>query len=75
MPAIDYPPHWEVRGADSSGVITFHGRPLNVTRALADQDIGLEEIDDARWRLWFLATPLGHFDERRWRWVPPGNLD
>ena len=75
MPAIDYPLHWEVRGADSSGVITFHGRPLNVTRALANHDIGLEEVDDAIWRVWFLATALGHFDERRWCWVRPGNLD
>jgi len=73
LPPINYPQHWEVRGADSSGVITFHGRPLNVTRALANQDVGLEEIDDAIWRVWFLATPLGHFDERRWRWVRPGN--
>lgn len=75
LPAIDYPRHWEVRGADSSGVITFHGRPLNVTRALANHDIGLEEIDEAIWRVWFLATPLGHFDERRWRFVPPGHMD
>lgn len=75
LPAIDYPLHWEVRGADASGVITFHGRPLNVTRALANQDIGLEEIDDAIWRVWFLATALGHFDERRWRWARPGKLD
>lgn len=72
---VDYPSYWEVRGADSSGVITFHGRPLNVTRALANQDLGLEEIDDALWRVWFLATPLGHFDERRWRWVRPGDVD
>lgn len=69
LPAVEYPRYWEVRGADSSGVITFHGRPLNVTRALATQDLGLEEVDDALWRVWFLATPLGHFDERRWRWV------
>lgn len=69
LPAVDYPLHWEVRGADSSGVITFHGRPLNVTRALANQDVGLEEIDDALWRVWFMTTPLGHFDERRWRWL------
>jgi putative transposase len=75
LPPSDYPLHWEVRGADSSGVITFRGRPVNVTRALADHDIGLEEIDDALWRVWFLATPLGHFDERRWRWVRPGNLN
>jgi len=71
LPAVEYPSYWEVRGADSSGVITFHGRPLNVTRALAHQNVGLEEIDDALWRVWFLTTRLGHFDERRWRWVGP----
>lgn len=71
---IDYPAHWDVRGADCAGVITFHGRPVNVTRALAGHDIGLEEVDDGVWRVWFLATPLGHFDERRWRWLRPGNL-
>ena len=72
---VEYPRYWEVRGADASGVITFHGRPLNVTRALANQDLGLEEIDDALWRVWFLATPLGHFDERRWRWIRPEDVD
>jgi transposase InsO family protein len=75
LPAVDYPSYWEVRGADSSGVITFHGQPLNVTRALANQDIGLEEIDDALWRAWFLTTPLGDFDERRWRWVRPRHME
>ena len=75
LPVVEYPRYWEVRGADSSGVITFHGRPLNVTRALANQDLGLEEIDDALWRVWFLTTPLGHFDERRWRWVPPDDME
>ena len=75
LPAVEYPGYWEVRGADSSGVITFHGRALNVTRALANQDLGLEEIDDAVWRVWFLTTPLGHFDERQGRWVRPQKLD
>ena len=75
LPTVDYPAHWEVRGADSTGVITFRGRPLNVTRALADQDIALEEIDDAIWRLWFVNTPLGHFDARRWSWIRPDRLD
>lgn len=75
LPAVEYPGFWEVRGADSSGVITFHGRPLNVTRALAHQDLGLEEIDDAVWRVWFLTTPLGHFDERRWRWIRPDDME
>jgi len=75
LPVVEYPRYWEVRGADSSGVITFHGRPVNVTRALAHQDLGLEETDDAVWRVWFLTTPLGHFDERRWRWVRPDNMD
>jgi putative transposase len=75
LPAVEYPRYWEVRGADSSGVISFHGRPLNVTRALANQDLGLEEIDDARWRVWFLTTPLGHFDERRWRWIRSDDME
>lgn len=69
---LDYPSYWEVRGADSSGVITFHGRALNVTRALANEDVALEEVDDGVWRVWFVATPLGHFDERQWRWIRPG---
>jgi len=75
LPPIEYPAYWEVRGADSSGVITFHGRPLNVTRALADQDIALEEVDDGLWRVWFVATPLGMFNERRWRWIRPSTMD
>ncbi len=73
MPAIDYPRHWEVRGADRNGVITFRGRTIPVSRALADQDIALEEVDDAIWRVWYIVTPLGHFDERHWQWMKTGN--
>ena len=73
LPPIDYPSSWDVRGADSQGVITFRGRKINVTRALANEDLGLEEVDDAIWRVWYMVTPLGHFDERRWRWVNTGN--
>ena len=64
LPAVEYPRYWEVRGADSSGVITFHGRPLNVTRALANQDLGLEEIDDGTWSLFYGCVLLARFDER-----------
>src|SRR5687768_13308573 len=63
----------DVRGADSTGVITFRGRKINVSRALADADIALEEVDEGIWRVWYIVTPLGHFDERRWQWVHMGN--
>lgn len=60
----EYPAHWEARRVKHNGLIKWHGGEVYVSEALAHETVGLEEIDDAVWRLDFYSTPLAMIDER-----------
>lgn len=61
----DYAGHLEVRKVDCLGRISWHDRPVRVGKALAAEHVGLEEIDDGIWALFFRNWRLGVFDERQ----------
>ena len=63
-PAVEYPGHFEVRRVDPHGTISWRGRSLHVAGALSDQRVGLEEVDEGIWILWFAQMRLARFDER-----------
>jgi putative transposase len=67
LPPLEYPADWPVRRVWSTGAIKWHGRPLFLTRVLAEQEVAFEPIDDGVWLLRFAALPLATFDERHWR--------
>jgi transposase InsO family protein len=60
---LDYPGHFEVRRVGSNGCISWNAQWLHVTQALADQDVGLEEIDDGIWSVHFGPMLLGRFHQ------------
>lgn len=60
----DYPGHFEVRRVRREGVIRWLGRSVFVSRALQGEYIGLEEIDDGIWSIWFISHLLGRIDLR-----------
>lgn len=59
-----YPKHWERRVVDAAGDMHWHDKRWNVTKALANESIGLEPIDDGVWRVYFAAMLIGQFNER-----------
>ncbi len=63
LPAVEYPGHLEVRRI-SEGAFSWHSRLVFVSRALAGEYIGLEEVDDGLWAIYFCHQPIGRFDER-----------
>jgi putative transposase len=63
---LEYAPSHVVRRVGPSGSLTWHSRRLSVSHTLIGQDVGLLEVDDARWAVYFGPVLLGHFDERRW---------
>jgi hypothetical protein len=71
LPPLDYPLEWPTRRVWSNGTLKWQGRPLFVTRVLAEQDVAFEPLDDGLWLLRFAALPLATFDERRWRLQSP----
>jgi transposase InsO family protein len=60
-PAVDYPGHWDRRRVMANGRITFHGVSIFLSRALHARDVGLEEIDDGLWTIYFAHQPLARW--------------
>lgn len=67
LPAVYYPAHFEVRKVASNGGIRWKNRFLNITTVLMDQYIGLEEIDDGLWTVYYSTIELGRLNERTYR--------
>jgi transposase InsO family protein len=69
LPPLDYASHWDVRRVARNGDVTWKGRRLFVSAALAELPIGLEEVDEGVHTVWFGAVALARFDERQWRFT------
>jgi putative transposase len=73
VPLVDYPAHFEVRRIAQNGCFYWHQQYVTVGQVLTGEDIGLEEIDDGIWTVFFGPVPLGRFDERTTRLMPYTN--
>lgn len=63
-PKIEYPGHFEIRSVRNRGVIKWQGQLVFVSESLAGEPVGLAEIDDGVWSLFFNHIELGRYDER-----------
>jgi transposase InsO family protein len=64
LPPLAYPAHFEVRRVSRNGGIRWHSRWVNVSQTLGGEWIGLTEIDDGEWDVYFGPLRLGRFHER-----------
>jgi transposase InsO family protein len=64
LPKIEYPGHFEVRRVSRNGGIRWKRGWLSVSHPLIDEYVGLEEVDDGAWDLYFGPLLLGRFEER-----------
>jgi hypothetical protein len=64
LPELEYPGHFEIRRVGSSGCISWQGHFLHLTETLAKEYVGLEEIDDAIWSIFFGPILLGRLNEK-----------
>ena len=67
LPEPEYPGHFEVRYLSKDGNIRFKKHQFFVSKALAHEYLGLEEIADGVWSLHFYDRVLARFDERDWK--------
>jgi hypothetical protein len=61
---MEYPAHFESRLVSHNGGIRWKHRWVNVTSVLMEEHVGLEEVDDGIWNVYFGPMQLGQFDER-----------
>lgn len=79
MPELAYPPHFEVKTVGEGGTIYFRSRRFQLTTALTNQEVGLEETEEDMWTVSFGPLVLGtlHYpsstfiDEVRWKAADP----
>jgi putative transposase len=64
LPPLEYPSHYEVRRVSYNGGIGWHKQGVNISQTLGGEYIGLVEIDDAEWDVYFDPVRLGRFHER-----------
>lgn len=62
---MEYPGHFEVRLVSRNSGIRWKKRWVCVTHTLAGEYVGLEEIGDGLWDVYFGPVKLGRMDERR----------
>jgi hypothetical protein len=60
----EYPDRFEVRYVSANGGIRWRKQWVNVSGALVGEHVGLEEIDDGQWDVFFGPLKLGRLHER-----------
>lgn len=64
LPPLEYPDRFEVRYVSANGGIRWKRQWVNVTTAVIGEYVGLEEVDDGLWDVYFGVLKLGRLLER-----------
>jgi putative transposase len=67
LPPFEYPDRFEVRYVSANGGIRWNRQWVNVSTTCAGEYVGLEEIDEGVWNVYFGPLKLGRLLERHMR--------
>jgi putative transposase len=67
LPPLEYPDRFEVRYVSANGGLRWHHQWVNVSHVCVGAYVGLEEIDDGIWNVYFGPLKLGRLLERHMR--------
>jgi hypothetical protein len=70
LPEPVYPSDYVVRQVRQNGSIKWHSDLIYLCYALVGEPVGLEPIDDGRWRVHFVQQPIGILDEHLKKVLP-----
>ena len=60
---LEYPPHFEVRLVSNHGGIRWNSHGVNVSHVLAEEYVGLEDVDNGVWNVYFGPLHLERLNE------------
>jgi putative transposase len=60
--AVEYPSDWDVRCVSPGGRMRWLGEYVFVSHGLDGERVGLEQIEERRWRVWFSFYEIGVLD-------------
>ena len=61
LPAVNYPGHFEVRSVKNTGCIKWKNQLVFISEALHLEHVGIDEVDDGLWSVYFGPVELGRF--------------
>lgn len=64
LPELHYPEYYQVHKVSSNGVVYSHNGQLYISHLLHGERVGMEEIDDGIWDIYFGPIRLGYIDIR-----------
>lgn len=64
LPKVEYPAHYEVRRVSKNCGIRWNSKRVCVSQVLAGEYVGLEEIDDGIWDIYYGPVWLGRLNEK-----------
>jgi putative transposase len=67
LPRLEYPAHFETRYVSYNGGIRWNSEWVNVSLCCAGEYVGLEEIDNGIWQVYFGPVKLGRLIEEQMR--------
>ena len=67
LPRLEYPAHFETRYVSANGGIRWNCAWVNVSITCAGEYVGLEEIDNGVWEVYFGPLKLGRLIEEQMR--------
>lgn len=67
LPSFQYPDRFETRYVSANGGIRWNSQWVNVSTVCIGEYVGLEEIDDSIWNVYFGSLKLGRLLERHMR--------
>jgi len=70
IPEVEYGGAFTVRRVKANGDIKWKGKERYVSGALAREPVGLKQVDNGVWNLYFSFHPLGILDERQGKIFP-----
>lgn len=73
LPAVDYDTDCDVRRVKHSGEISWRTQLIYISQVLAGEDIGLKQINEDCWSIYFGFYRLGFLDVRKGKTVPLQN--
>ena len=64
LPPVEYPGHYEIREVSKNCGIRWNHRQVCVSQVLAGEFVGLEEIANGEWDLYYGPVWLGRLNEK-----------
>jgi hypothetical protein len=71
LPAVEYGPEVVIRQVRHNGEIKWRGQLLYVTEVLKQEPVGLKQVDEDRWEIYYSFHLLGYLDDRTCTIQPP----